>query len=51
MSNTTLKSIGAVLAGFIFIVITHTAPEAILEGAGVLPKGNRFSNCLCHVYQ
>ncbi len=36
------KSIGAVLAGFIFIVITHTATDAILEGAGVLPKGNLF---------
>ena len=37
-----LKSIGAVLAGFIFIGITHTSIDAILEGAGVLPKGNLF---------
>jgi hypothetical protein len=42
MNKTTVKSIGAVLAGFIFIVITHTATDAILEGAGVLPKGNLF---------
>jgi hypothetical protein len=42
MSKTTIKSIGAVLAGFIFIVITHTATDAILESAGVLPKGNLF---------
>ncbi len=42
MSKTMGKSIGAVLAGFIFIVITHTATDAILEGAGVLPKGNLF---------
>jgi hypothetical protein len=42
MSKTTIKSIGAVLAGFIFIVITHTATDAILEGAGVLPKGHLF---------
>ncbi len=42
MSKTIVKSIGAVLAGFIFIVITHTGTDAILEGAGVLPKGNLF---------
>lgn len=42
MNKTTLKSIGAVLAGLIFIVITHTATDAILENAGVLPKGNLF---------
>ena len=38
--NNTLKSIGAVVAGFVFIVITHTATDAILENTGVLPKGN-----------
>lgn len=37
-----LKSIGAVLTGFIFIGITHTGIDAILESAGVLPKGNLF---------
>jgi len=42
MNKTMLKSIGTVLAGFIFIVITHTATDAILEGAGVLPKGHLF---------
>jgi MFS-type transporter involved in bile tolerance (Atg22 family) len=42
MSKTTIKSIGAVLAGFIFIVITHTGTDAILENTGVLPKGNLF---------
>jgi hypothetical protein len=42
MSKTTIKSIGAVLAGFIFIVITHTATDAILENVGMLPKGNLF---------
>lgn len=36
------KSIGAVLAGFIFIGITHTSIDAMLESAGVLPKGNLF---------
>jgi MFS-type transporter involved in bile tolerance (Atg22 family) len=35
-----LKSIGAVLAGLIFIGITHTGTDAILESAGVLPKGH-----------
>jgi hypothetical protein len=37
-----LKSVGAVAAGFIFIVLTHTGTDAILENAGVLPKGNLF---------
>ena len=40
MNKNTLKSIGAVLAGLIFIGITHTGTDAILEGAGVLPKGH-----------
>jgi MFS-type transporter involved in bile tolerance (Atg22 family) len=39
---TILKSIGAVLAGLVFILITHTGTDAVLEGAGVLPKGNLF---------
>ena len=42
MNKNIFKSIGAVLAGFIFIVITHTGTDAILEGVGVLPKGNLF---------
>ena len=40
MNKIILKSIGAVLAGLIFIGVTHTATDAILEGAGVLPKGH-----------
>jgi hypothetical protein len=35
-----LKSIGAVLAGLVFIGISHTTMDAILEAAGVLPKGH-----------
>ena len=35
-----LRSIGAVLAGFIFIGVTHTGTDAVLENIGVLPKGN-----------
>ena len=42
MNKTRLKSIGAVLAGVGFIVITHTGTDAILESAGVLPKGHLF---------
>ncbi len=42
MNKTLIKSIGAVLAGLVFIIITHTATDTILEGAGVLPKGNLF---------
>jgi len=40
MSRDILKSVGAVLAGLIFIGITHTGTDAILETIGVLPKGN-----------
>jgi MFS-type transporter involved in bile tolerance (Atg22 family) len=40
--NTTLKSIGAVVAGFLFIGVTHTTIDAILETMGVLPKGNLY---------
>ena len=32
-----LKSIGAVLAGLAFIVISHTAVDKILEGLGIFP--------------
>lgn len=37
-----LRSIAAVGAGFLFIVITHTGTDAVLENAGMLPKGNLF---------
>lgn len=40
--NKTLKSIGAVLAGLVFIFVTHMTTDAILESAGILPKGNLF---------
>jgi hypothetical protein len=40
MGNSILKSIGAVVAGLIFIGVTHTATDALLEGIGVLPKGH-----------
>ena len=42
ISKSILRSVGAVLAGFIFIGVTHTATDAILEKTGVLPKGNLF---------
>src|SRR5688500_15057833 len=32
-----VKSIGAVLAGLLFIVVTHTLTDKILEGTGVFP--------------
>jgi hypothetical protein len=34
---TILKAIGAILAGFIFIAITHTVTDKVLESAGVIP--------------
>jgi len=42
MTKTIFKSVGAVFAGLAFIVVTHTGTDAILESAGVLPKGNLF---------
>jgi len=33
-----LKSIGAVLAGIIFIVMTHTAADRIFEALGIFPS-------------
>jgi hypothetical protein len=37
-----LRSVGAVLGGFVFIGVTHTATDAVLENIGVLPKGHLF---------
>jgi hypothetical protein len=34
---TILKGIGAVLAGILFIVITHIATDRLMEGLGVFP--------------
>ena len=42
MNNTIFKSVGAVLGGLIFIVITSTVTDALLENAGVLPQDNLF---------
>jgi len=42
MNKTIFKSIGAVLAGFIFIALTHTGTDALLESIGILPKDNLF---------
>jgi hypothetical protein len=42
LNKTMFKSIRAVLAGLVFIVITHTTTDAVLQTAGVLPKGNLF---------
>ena len=33
----TLKSIGAVLAGLVFIIFTHTLTDSVLERAGIFP--------------
>lgn len=41
MKNT-LKSIGAVFAGLVFIGFTHTGTDSILKGLGVLPKEHLF---------
>jgi len=32
-----LKSIGAILAGIIFIIVTHTGTDFILESVGIFP--------------
>ena|SRR2546423_2285525 len=33
-----LKSIGAVLAGIVFIVVSHTATDLVLESLGIFPQ-------------
>ncbi|MEJ7644938.1 MAG: hypothetical protein WKF87_10105 [Chryseolinea sp.] len=40
MKKNILKGIGAVLAGLVFIGITHSVTDAILEAIGVLPSGH-----------
>ena len=41
---TILKGIGAILAGMIFIVVSHTATDFILESLGVFPPPNQGFN-------
>jgi hypothetical protein len=36
-----LKSVGAVLAGLIFIFITHNAVDKVLEGVGIFPPSEQ----------
>src|SRR5262245_22659290 len=38
------RSVGAVLAGFLTVLVTHTGSDAILYGAGVFPSDGRLSN-------
>jgi hypothetical protein len=38
---TILKSIGAILAGMIFIVVTHLATDLTLEKLGIFPPPNQ----------
>ena len=42
MNKNIFKSTGAVVAGLVFIVITHTGTDAILKAIGVLPKGHLY---------
>lgn len=37
-SGSTGRSVAAVVAGFVFIVVTHTATDAVLHATGVFPK-------------
>ena len=39
-SKSIARSFVAVVAGFVFIAVTHTVTDKILETAGVLPTGN-----------
>jgi hypothetical protein len=39
-----LKGIGAILAGMIFIVVTHTATDFVLESLGIFPQPNQGFN-------
>lgn len=42
MSKNILRSIGAVVAGLVFIGLTHTAADAALKHIGVLPREHLF---------
>lgn len=42
MNKNTLKSIGAVLAGFVVILVLSIGTDAILKAAGVLPYDHLF---------
>ena len=44
MKNITLKSIGALAAGFAFIGVTHNGTDVILKSVGVLPKDNLYTS-------
>ena len=46
MNKNIFKSIGAVLAGFLAIVILSVGTDTILEQAGVLPEGALFDTGL-----
>jgi hypothetical protein len=39
-----LKGIGAILAGFIFIVVSHTATDFVLEKIGIFPPPEQGFN-------
>ena len=39
-----LKSIGAILAGMVFIVVTHTATDFVLESLGIFPQPGQGFN-------
>ena len=46
MNKSIFKSIGAVLAGFLVIVILSVGTDTILEQTGVLPRGALFDTGL-----
>jgi surface polysaccharide O-acyltransferase-like enzyme len=46
MNKNVFKSIGAVLAGFLAIVILSVGTDTVLEQAGVLPNGALFDTGL-----
>lgn len=37
MTKTTLKSIGAILAGFIMVVVLSIGTDSVLESVGIFP--------------
>ena len=49
-----LRSVGAVLAGFILIVMTHNATDEIMHSTGIIPRGamwNPWHNLLALAYR
>lgn len=46
MNKNIFKSIRAILTGFVFVIILSLGTDFVLEGIGVLPRGNLYVSTL-----